>query len=61
MSASESLHRIPLEDDALGLILVGAGRTFGHSSSAFTADQRSHDIDEAAVEAADRIGAVLHR
>jgi hypothetical protein len=36
-------------------------RTLGHSSSAFTADQYSHDSDEAAAEAADRIGAVLRR
>ena len=42
-----------------GVRLDVVSRTLGHSSSAFTADQYSHDNDEAAAEAADRIGAVL--
>jgi DNA-directed RNA polymerase specialized sigma24 family protein len=42
-----------------GVRLDVVSRTLGHSSSAFTADQYSHDSDEAAAEAADRIGALL--
>jgi integrase len=44
-----------------GVRLDVVSRALGHSSSAFTADQYSHDSDEAAAEAADRIGAVLRR
>jgi integrase len=44
-----------------GVRLDVVSRTLGHSSSAFTADQYSHDSDEAAADAADRIGAVLRR
>jgi integrase len=44
-----------------GVRLVVVSRTLGHSSSASTADQYSHFSDEAAAEAADRIGAVLRR
>lgn len=44
-----------------GVRLDVVSRALGHSSSAFTADQFSHDSDEAAAEAADRIGAVLRR
>jgi integrase len=42
-----------------GVRLDVVSRTLGHSSSAFTADRYSHDSDEAAAEAANRIGAVL--
>jgi integrase len=42
-----------------GVRLDVVSRTLGHSSSAFTADQYSHDSDEAAAEAANRNGAVL--
>ena len=37
-----------------GVRLDVVSRALGHSSSAFTADQFSHDSDEAAAEAADR-------
>jgi integrase len=44
-----------------GVRLDVVSRALGHSSSAFTADQYSHDSEEAAAEAADRIGAALRR
>lgn len=47
-------------------IALGAGvrldvvsRTLGHASSAFTADQYSHDSDAAATEAAEIVGRAI--
>jgi integrase len=44
-----------------GIRLDVVSRTLGHSSSAFTADQYAHDNDQAAVEAAERLGDVLRQ
>jgi integrase len=42
-----------------GVRLDVVSRTLGHSSSGFTADQYSHDNDEAATEAAEIVGRAL--
>ncbi len=42
-----------------GVRLDVVSRAIGHASAAFTADQYAHDSDEAAAEAAERIGTVL--
>jgi integrase len=42
-----------------GVRLDVVSRAIGHASAAFTADQYAHDSDEAAAEAAERIGETL--
>jgi Phage integrase family len=44
-----------------GVRLDVVSRTLGHSSSGFTADQYSHDNDEAATEAAEIVGRALRQ